>query len=305
VAVLAFWNLAEMYMPLIRRHSPKTRIIVDSIDLHFVRQARGTFKPHAFGWERKSLDAHYADSMIRELNVYAEADQVLTVSQKEADVVCDLTGDGRKARSVPLTDDLPVSEIPLEARRGILFLGNFRHPPNVEGLEYLCREIVPLLDEELLAQHPIWVVGTGLDDRIRQIGEGLKHVHMIGWVPFTTPYLHRARITAVPLLHGAGMKSKMVQALMAFTPTVSTNIGVEGMELVDEEHVLVANSPRGFADAVTRLLTDDDLWEKLAEAGRLQIMREHSRAVIRDMFFAALDEVMDDDPMRGLRSLLT
>jgi GT2 family glycosyltransferase len=296
VAILAFWNLAEQYMPLIRRYSPKTRIIVDSIDLHFVRQARGTFAPHTRGWESRTLDARYADAMVRELNVYAEADLVLTVSQKEADVVNDLTGDRRKAWSVPLTDDLPVSELPLEARRGILFLGNFRHPPNVEALEFLCREVVPLLDEQLLEEHPIWVVGTGLDDRIRLIADTLRHIHMIGWVPYTTPYLHRARISAVPLLHGAGMKSKMVQSLMAATPAVSTNIGVEGMRLVDEEHVLVANSPREVADGITRLLTDDALWQKLATAGREQVMREYSREVIRDMFLEGLRGVMESEP---------
>jgi GT2 family glycosyltransferase len=296
VAILAFWNLAEQYMPLIRRSSPKTRIVVDSIDLHFVRQARGTFAPHTRGWEARTLDARYADAMVRELNTYAEADLVLTVSQKEADVVNDLTGDRHKAWSVPLTDDLPPSELPLDARRGILFLGNFRHPPNVEALEFLCREVVPLLDEQLLAEHPIWVVGTGLDDRIRLIADTLRHIHMIGWVPVTTPYLHRARISAVPLLHGAGMKSKMVQTLMAATPAVSTNIGVEGMELVDEEHVLVANSPREVADGITRLLTDDALWQKLATAGREQVMREYSREVIRDLFLAGLNGVMEAAP---------
>lgn len=296
VAILAFWNLAEQYMPLIRRYSPKTRIIVDSIDLHFVRQARGTFAPHTRGWEARTLDGRYADAMVRELNTYAEADSVLTVSQKEADIVNDLTGDRHKAWSVPLTDDLPVSELPLEARQGILFLGNFRHPPNVEALEFLCREVVPLLDAKLLQEHPIWVVGTGLDDRIRLIADTLRHIHMIGWVPVTTPYLHQARISAVPLLHGAGMKSKMVQSLMAGTPAVSTNIGVEGMELVDEEHVLVANSPREVADGIARLLTDDALWQKLATAGREQVMREYSREVIRDMFLAGLRGVTEQKP---------
>jgi glycosyltransferase involved in cell wall biosynthesis len=270
--------------------------MVDSIDLHFVRQARGTFNQHDVGLRRKLLDTYYADSMIRELNVYAEADQVLTVTQKEADYVCDLTGDVRKARSVPLTDDMPPSSVPLEQRKGILFLGNFRHPPNVEALEYLCREIVPRIDERLLAEHPIWVVGTGLDDRIRAIGQRHPHVKMIGWVPTTAPYLHAVRMTAVPLLHGAGMKSKLVQALMAATPTVTTTIGVEGMDLVDGEHVLIADSPRRFADGITRVLTDDALWHQLADRGREQIMARFSSPVIERLFFEAIDDVMHDEP---------
>ena len=80
------------------------------------------------------------------------------------------------------------------------------------------------------------------------------------------------------------------------TPAVSTNIGVEGMELVDEEHVLVANSPREVADGITRLLTDDALWQKLATAGREQVMREFSREVIRDLFLAGLNGVMEAEP---------
>jgi GT2 family glycosyltransferase/glycosyltransferase involved in cell wall biosynthesis len=291
VAILAFWNLAEQYLPVIRRLSPSTRIIVDSIDLHFVRQARGTFSQHTLGLERKTLDAFFADSMIRELNIYAQADLVLAVSQKEADTVCDLMGDPKKAMSVPLTDELEASPLSREKRQGMLFLGNFRHPPNVEALEILCREIVPRLDEKLLAEHPISVVGTGLDDRIRKIGLDHPHIRMIGWVPSTVPYLHHARISVVPLLHGAGMKSKMVQTLMAGTPSVTTSIGVEGMDLVDGEHALIADHPRPFADHVTRLLTDADLWEHVAERGRARVMAGFSRDVVRKHFLDVLATV--------------
>jgi glycosyltransferase involved in cell wall biosynthesis len=103
-------------------------------------------------------------------------------------------------------------------------------------------------------------------------------------------------MTAVPLLHGAGMKSKLVQALMAATPTVTTTIGVEGMDLVDGEHVLIGDSPRRFADGITRVLTDDALWHQLADRGREQIMARFSSPVIERLFFEAIDDVMHDEP---------
>jgi glycosyltransferase involved in cell wall biosynthesis len=79
---------------------------------------------------------------------------------------------------------------------------------------------------------------------------------------------------------------------MTATPTVATTVGVEGMDLVDGEHVLIADDPRAFADCMTTLLNDEDLWAKLAVAGRACVMERFSRDVIRRQFLEAIDAVM-------------
>jgi glycosyltransferase involved in cell wall biosynthesis len=281
LAILAFWHVAETLLPQIRKASPATRILVDSIDLHFLRGARGTFRRENSGEAVRLLDQRFASEMTRELNVYAAADGVLTVSQKEADLLDDFLAGITPVFAAHDAEELPCSPLPYEDRKGILFIGNFRHAPNRSAVKYLCGEVLPLLAPSVLRDHPVIVLGTDLDEAVRGYGRGLAHVHMVGWVPSVVPYLHRARVTVLPLLYGAGTKRKLLQSLMAGTPSVSTAVGVEGLNLQDGEDVLVADTPAHFAGAIRRLLEDRALWQRLASQGRSHVTVSHGRDAAR------------------------
>lgn len=281
LALVAFWYLGEALLPMIRRVSPATRVVVDSIDLHFVRNARRVFRASEDARTSRLLDLEYASEMMREMNVYSAADAVLTVSQKEADLINDLAADPMLAYAVHDSESLTPSPVPFAERKGMLFVGNFRHPPNVQAVEHLCRDILPLVDPSVTAQHPVYIVGNGLDDTIREYASDLPHVHMVGWVPSVVPYLERARISVIPLLYGAGTKRKLLQALLIGTPTVSTSIGTEGLNLEDGKHVLVADDADTFARAVTRLLQEEELWQQLTCQGRDYITAIHDREAAR------------------------
>jgi glycosyltransferase involved in cell wall biosynthesis len=295
LALLAFWEVAETLTPIIRRVSPGTRVLVDSIDLHFVRSARRIFSRAAAADAVGALDQRCASEMARELNSYAAADGVLAVCQKEADLINDLVGDPSLAAVVPLAESEALPAAGFAERRGILFVGNFRHAPNIGAVEYLCREIVPRIDPVLLAEHPVYIVGNALTDAVRSYGCDLRHVRMVGWVPSIQPYLERARVAVVPLLYGAGTKGKLVEAVVAGTPAVSTRVGVEGLALRDGEHLLVADDPCAFAEAVSRLLMDEGLWQRLSRGGRAHLAGLHGREAVRGQFLRAVTAVLDRD----------
>lgn len=291
LAIFAFWQLAEFQLPVIRRLSPATRVIVDSVDLQFLRDARRTFHVRPGATSSGLLDADYAAELIGEVNTYAAADAVLAVSEKEAGLIEDVIGDARLAQTMPDNEELAASTVPFQERAGILFVGSFQHSPNIEAVEYLCKELVPRLGPAVLDAHPVYIVGSGMDETVRRYGKGLPQVRMVGWVPRLEPYLERARITVLPLLYGAGTKRKMIQALMSGTPTVSTTIGIEGLGLRDREHVLVADEPEGFATATTRLLKDERLWRRLARRGREHIVATRGREVARQALLQAIEAV--------------
>ena len=297
LAILGFWHVAEPIVNSLRRLSPDTRMIVDTLDLHFVRHARRIVSSTS---GTRTLDTTYALDTMRELNVYATADMVLTVSDKEAEFVNDLMADSTLARTVPDCEDYALSSTDLDQRRGMVFLGNFEHPPNADALKYLCEGIVPLLDPELLLKHPIRIVGNGLTQELRDCGRGLPGVRMVGWVPSVEPYLERARLSLVPLRYGAGTKRKMIQALSVGTPTVSTTVGIEGLALENGEHLLVADDAQSFARAISTLVTDDDLWRRLAKAGRAQMTAHRSTAVARRCFKDATEAVLLKKPKDSL-----
>lgn len=288
--VFAFWPTAEFYLPVVRRCSPGSRVIVDSIDLNFLRESRRTF------YEGKSgggglLDEHYASQMIAEINTYAAADGVLAISRKEEGWIADLIGDPELVYTVPLGDARRQSPIPFPDRSGIVFVGNFNHPPNVEAVRVLCEDVLPKMDQRLLEAHPVYIVGNAMNDTVRNYGQRLPYVRMVGWVPSIEPYLERARVSVLPLTYGAGIKGKLVQALMTGTPSVSTRVGTEGLELQNGEHVLVADDPADFAAAVSRLLTERKLWEHLAREGRKHADGKYSRETEQKRFRDAISAV--------------
>ena len=91
------------------------------------------------------------------------------------------------------------------------------------------------------------MVGSRLDDKVRAHGRGVPGVRMVGWVPSIEPYLGRARVCVAPLLHGAGIKGKVVEAMLRGTPVVTTPIGAEGLDLTDGEHAMIAERPAELA----------------------------------------------------------
>jgi glycosyltransferase involved in cell wall biosynthesis len=305
LAIFAFWYIGEMLTPTMRKVSPATRIVVDSIDVHFLRNTRRAFRRSVEHGPTGVLGPDSASEMVREMNVYAAADTVLTVSQKEADLINDLVGDPTLAFSVPDREDTDVSTVPFSDRKGILFIGNLRHPPNVEALVYLCRDILPRLDSKVTANHPIYIVGNALTKKMYAYGSGLPNVRMVGWVPSVLPYLQRTRISVIPLLHGAGTKRKLIQALMVGTPTVSTTVGTEGLGLRDGKHVLIADDPATFAGSIVRLLKDAKLWRRLARQGRDHIMPLHGSEAVQARFMQVISTVLAKEAKLSLSTELT
>lgn len=297
LALIAFWRNAWRYLPGLRRLAPDCPVVVDSVDLHLLRETRRALRPMPDGG-RLGIGRAQAGDIADELNTYAGSDLVLTVSPREAALIDDLLLRPGRAVSVPDWEaDLP-GGAPLAERRGMTFVGSFEYGPNIEAVEWLCAEVLPLVDPALLEQHPVHIVGNALGERVRRAGEGLPSVRMTGWVPAVEPYVERARISLVPLRHGAGTKRKIVQAALAGTPSVSTTIGVEGLDLQDGVHAIVTDDPGAFAAGIERLLRDDALWQALSDAARASVQATNGPEVGRGAFRAAIAAALERAPER-------
>jgi O-antigen biosynthesis protein len=193
---------------------------------------------------------------------------------------------------VPLCEDYPLSAVPLEERRGLLFVGNFRHRPNGEALEFLCREIVPRLDEESLVAHPLRIVGNALNGPLLDLCRETGGVEPVGFVPSLVPYFARSRAFVAPLLSGAGAKQKLIQALMVGVPAVATPIAVEGLKIANGEGAVIADDPEVIAEEVGRLLNDDSSWRRVAGRGREAIVHENGRDAVRARFLDAMTRLL-------------
>ena len=290
LVLFAFWSCAEKYTARVRQLSPGSIVVVDSVDIHFLRESRRVFCDPNPNGHSQTLSAEYAERMRRELNAYAATDAVFTASTKEADLVNDLLGRSL-AFAIPDTEDAAISPLTPTDRRGMLFVGNFRHPPNAHAVEYLCEKIVPQLPSKSLARHPIQIVGNDPTEAVLESCASHENVQVVGWVPSVVPYLKRARVSLIPLRYGAGTKRKLMQSLMMGTPSVSTSFGIEGFNLEHDLHLLVADDDELFAASIIRLLEDDELWRRLAEQGRKFIQSVHGREAVLERFSVVLGQI--------------
>jgi len=291
LALISYWEPASRLIPLVRRHSPATRVLLNVHDLNFLRDARRSY------FRRLALDGAFGSAVAKELNAYDQADALMTVSDKERDLLGDFLG--KQAFTLPLVEDVPRSPHPLNARRGMVFVGNFRHLPNREAVGHLCGEVLPLVDERLLERHPLTVLGNWLDKVDLNVDPASPRVDLVGWVPSVRPYLERARLSVVPLRYGAGVKGKVIQSMMACTPVVTTPIGAEGLDLVQGEHALIAADVADLAAGITRLLTDDPLWERLTRQGADHVDAHHRPGVLGPRFLEIVDAVMSGPTYSG------
>jgi glycosyltransferase involved in cell wall biosynthesis len=147
----------------------------------------------------------------------------------------------------------------------MLFIGNMGYQPNADAAVYFCGEVLPLIRREI-ADPKLWIVGINPGESVKQLtGNG---VFVTGAVPDVVPYYQRSKVCVVPLRAGSGTRLKILEAMALGRAVVSTSKGCEGLDVIDGEHILIADNPDLFAKQVTKLLTDRDLRARLATKAR-------------------------------------
>jgi sugar transferase (PEP-CTERM/EpsH1 system associated) len=155
----------------------------------------------------------------------------------------------------------------------LLFFGTLSYGPNAEGLIWFCQEILPRVRRSR-PDVKLEVVGLDPPPRVADLGR-LPGVQVTGFVPDIRPKLWSATICVVPLLVGGGTRLKILEALAAGCPVISTAIGADGLSLVEGEHLLIADTPDQFARGILTLLESAELRRRLADAGREAVTQRY------------------------------
>ena len=280
VIVLARYYIATRYIDTVRRHAPNALLVLDTHDLHYLRTRR------LAELEGSKAIAQSARSIQeQEIDCIRRVDVTWVVSPVEQEVL---------AREVPQATVMVQTNItyPVDvardfaSREGIMFVGGYRHPPNVDAALFYCREVVPILREKLPGVKS-YLIGSNAPAAITKLaGEGIE---VVGYVPRIEEWLDKCRMSVSPLRYGAGVKGKINHSMSQGLPVVATTPSVEGMHLVAGEEILVADDPKDFAEAIVRLYTDEALWTRLSVAG-LANVRKHFSVEAAEI---ALDRVFE------------
>lgn len=158
--------------------------------------------------------------------------------------------------------------------KSILFFGSFLHPPNVDSIIYFCEEIFPLIKAKV-PDVTLSILGGSPPEKVQKLGND-KNIFVIGYAPEIEDYLARATVSVAPLRFGAGMKMKILVSLAAGKPVVTTPIGLESIDAVPGQDILVTHSAQEFAEKTVQVIKDPLLRKKLGENGRRLIREKYT-----------------------------
>lgn len=290
LAMLCRPYVAIRYMDILRRLSPSTRIIYDTVDLHYLREQRQAEV------EKDPLMSERAERTRRdELRLISQADAAIVVSPVEKELLA-----REVARANVHVVQLVIPEEPqgpgFEERRDILFIGGYQHTPNAEAVLYFCREILPALRARI-PEMRFLVLGSRPTPEIQALAN--DHIQVLGFQKDISPYFNACRLMVAPLRFGAGIKGKLGTSFSFGLPVVATSIAAEGMYLQHGREVLIGDTPQEFADAVLRLYGDPALWASMSQAGRQLVRERFSPEVIRQELATVIASIEEREQRRA------
>jgi polysaccharide biosynthesis protein PslH len=216
-------------------------------------------------WERKAFDA---------------ASHVIAVTPTDANAMRQITSTPVSVvvNGVDSRGFADVAADPQSLR--LLFVGNYEYAPNLDAVQWLLDDIFP----RVWLQCPtarLAIVGYGLPEEWRSRWPD-ERIEWLGFVPDLTALQRQCAGFVAALRHGGGSKLKVLEAMAAGLPLVSTAQGASGLAIRAEHHYLAGESTQDLAEAIIRLLEQPVLAQQLADAAREYVCRFHDWAVAGD-----------------------
>ena len=224
-----------------------------------------------------------------ERRVFNDADLVWVCSATELELVRQ-SAPATEAEVVPNgvdTEWMAPGGRAAEVPNRLVFFGRMDYFPNVDGLAWFAREVLPLVRAEVPAIQ-LQVLGPAATDAVRALAAADPSIVLLGRVDDVRPVLESAAVVVVPLRAGGGTRLKIVEALSMARPVVSTTIGAEGLELTAGKEIVLVDSPADFAAAVVKLVQDGEERRRLGAAGRSAVQARYDWGSIGELARAGL-----------------
>ena len=231
-------------------------LIYDTIDLHFQRIKR---EWELKGSSSKKLEKKWKKYLNLEKKCSRNAHLTITVTEDECSIAKEW---GAHSDVIPnIHNAIDHHSLNFEDRSGILFIGSYLHPPNVDAVMWLCEEIMPIIwgfDRKIT----LTLLGSNPTNEVLNLRN--ENVIVPGFVENVEPYFGSSKVFIAPLRYGAGMKGKVGQSLAFGLPVVTTKIGAEGMGLVNGKNVLIADNCEGISQCLLSIYNDQEKWCKFS-----------------------------------------
>jgi GT2 family glycosyltransferase/SAM-dependent methyltransferase len=295
-AILCRPHPASQWLDTVREFAPRTTVAYDTVDLHWLREARrglvassSLSTPAASNGHMDLASIPPKAKALRELELamIRATDATIVASGPEGEQV-ERDAPGTNVLLVPTAHDVQQHVPPTDGRSGILFVGGFEHLPNVDAAVRLVSDVMPAVWREL-GDVQVTIVGSHVPSEVQELASPL--VDVTGWVEDLQPLLDESRLMVAPLRYGAGMKGKITQSLAAGLPVVTTPIGAEGLDGHSGECLLIGADAGELAAHTVRVYRDDELWQRVSREGQSVVAAAFSPGVIEDQMRLLLGEI--------------
>jgi glycosyltransferase involved in cell wall biosynthesis len=255
------------------------------------RQQLGAMPPnllYPFVWGRYQAERRH------EHNLFRRFDRIVSVSEADRQYHAQFVGQAH-SKLIPnyvneawYQLDKPVAR----ADDTVVATASFNSYQNRAGAEWLLKKVWPQVCQQLPGAQ-LQLVGRGSENLVAQTNP-LPGVTCVGEVPTVVPYLRRATISVVPILHGSGTRFKILESLACNLPVVSTTLGAEGIEVVSGESTILADSAADFARAIVELLKDEAKRTRLAQNGLTVLRRNYGFEVNTERIQQIVEELITE-----------
>jgi glycosyltransferase involved in cell wall biosynthesis len=198
-----------------------------------------------------------------EKEVISLFDLVCVYSEKEKKILSEMVP--TKIEVIPNGVDLALYQKLKKDQKdnNLLFIGPFDHLPNEAGIFWFIKKIFPKIQAKV-KNVKLYIIGKKPSARILKLKKR-QRIYILGYVHEIRPFFEKSKVFIVPLLSGAGTRIKILEAMAARIPVVSTQKGAEGIEVANRKNILIANSEKSFSQAVIQLLENDELCQKITD----------------------------------------
>ncbi len=265
----------------VEQFCPDALRVIDSEDLHCLRDGR--FQAHKNNRPFSDTDL-FSDTAKREIAAILRSDLTLIISEFEMDLLqhkFKVNNSLLHYTPFMLNPDSCADNLTAPGfadRQGFITIGNFRHAPNMDSIQYLKDSIWPLIRQQL-PDAELYVYGAYPTPAVTQLHAPNEGFNVLGRVEDSSAVMQQHRVCLAPLRFGAGLKGKLIEAMQCGTPGVTSSIGAEGMFGEHSGCAVIANDPERFASEAVNLYTNEDSWTKCRNNGWRVLLQRFDKRI--------------------------
>ncbi len=286
----------EQFAWRVMEECPSALRILNTEDLHFLREARYTALKRN---QSLNLDVLRTELQLRELASIYRSDLSLMVSDFEVNLLHSAYGIPKeKLVHLPIyAQEVYFDQLPFEERADFIFIGNFRHEPNWDAVRYLKSAIWPLIRKKL-PKAKLTIYGAYCGEKVHQLTNEREGFLVRGRADDALDVVSKSRVSLAPLRFGAGIKGKLLESMIVGTPSVTSQIGSEGMT-DGLWNGFIEDDPKVFAEKAVELYTDKAIWTSAQKNGFELMEQRFSKSAFDEVLKETLDVLSDLETHRN------